>query len=442
MTINDTISAATFSYVGSPFCQSNGSNPFPTYIQGASAGTYTASPTGLVFAHVNTGEIDLAGSAPGTYVVTNTIPTSGACQFVDATYTITINGAPVITAIPNATSFCESDTAVLNIVFGSSIQGTQLSWTVAQSGLTGASAGSGPILSQTLVSNSVPATATYTISADANGCLSQDTTITITINPTVSDTTAAIITLANCGTNTGGVTGITVSSGQAPFTFQWTDSTNAVVGNTIDLTDVGPGNYTLTITDGNNCSKQIGPFDINSTPAVIAGFTADPITGETPLNVNFTNSSLNATTYVWDFGDNDSSSAINPSHIFTPLGTFNVCLTAISDANCIDTACSFITVYLNSVFMIPNIFTPNADGFNDEFTLRETAIGLKKLDAQIFNRWGQKEYEWHTPNGGWDGRTASGLPAADGTYYYIINAEGIDGEKYFERGNFSLVRGK
>ena len=441
MTINDTVSAATFTYQGSPFCQSNGANPFPTYIPGASAGIYSATPSGLVFAHVNTGEIDLAASTPGTYVVTNTIPASGACQFVDATYTITINSAPVVTAVTNATSFCESNVASLNIALSSSIPGTQFSWTVAQSGLTGGSPGNGASISQTLTSTSTPATAAYTISSDVSGCAGNDTTITITIYPTISDTTAAVITLANCGTNTGGVSGITVSGGQGPFAFQWKDSTGTVVGNTIDLTNVGPGAYTLNVIDGNNCIKDLGPFIVNATPAVVAGFTADPITGETPLVVNFTNTSVNAATYLWQFGTGDSSTTASPSYTYNPLGTFNVCLTAISAANCIDTACSYITVYLNSVFMIPNLFTPNGDGENDEFTLRKVAIGLKKLDAEIYNRWGQKEYEWHTTNGGWDGRTASGLPASDGTYYYIINAEGVDGEKYFEKGNFSLIRG-
>ena len=75
---------------------------------------------------------------------------------------------------------------------------------------------------------------------------------------------------------------------------------------------------------------------------------------------------------------------------------------------------------------------------NDVFSV--TSKGLKTLDAQIYDRWGLKMYEWHTPNGGWDGVTASGLAASDGTYYYIISAEGIDGKKYFEKGAFTLIR--
>jgi hypothetical protein len=62
------------------------------------------------------------------------------------------------------------------------------------------------------------------------------------------------------------------------------------------------------------------------------------------------------------------------------------------------------------------------------------------MDAQIFNRWGEKEYEWHTTNGGWDGRTTSGVLVPDGTYFFIISAKGFDGKEYFEKGAFNLIR--
>ena len=68
------------------------------------------------------------------------------------------------------------------------------------------------------------------------------------------------------------------------------------------------------------------------------------------------------------------------------------------------------------------------------------AIGIISIDGEIYNRWGHKQFEWHAVNGGWNGRTASGLQASDGTYYYIIKAKGIDGKEYSEKGFFELVR--
>ena len=156
------------------------------------------------------------------------------------------------------------------------------------------------------------------------------------------------------------------------------------------------------------------------------------------MNVTFTNTSTGAVSYLWQFGTGDTSTTVSPNYTYIPLGQFTACLIATSGTGCSDTACSSIDVFINSVFVIPNVFTPNDDGLNDIFTVK--AIGLKTMNAEIYNRWGQKMYEWHTTNGGWDGRTASGVLAPDGTYYFIINAVGIDKKEYLEKGAFTLIR--
>ena len=161
-------------------------------------------------------------------------------------------------------------------------------------------------------------------------------------------------------------------------------------------------------------------------------------TGETPLTINFTNGSTGATSYLWHFGTGDTSTAVNPTYIYTPLGNFTVCLMASNATGCKDSVCSTIDIYINSTFVIPNVFTPNGDNINDVFAVQNK--GLKTMDAEIYNRWGEKMFEWHTTNGGWDGRTTSGVLAPEGTYYFIIKATGLDGKDYFEKGGFTLVR--
>ena len=79
---------ATFTYEGSPYCY-NAPNPLPTFNGGGIAGTFS-STAGLVFANTSTGEVNLAGSIPGTYIVTNTISPSGGCGLVESTSPITI----------------------------------------------------------------------------------------------------------------------------------------------------------------------------------------------------------------------------------------------------------------------------------------------------------------------------------------------------------------
>jgi gliding motility-associated-like protein len=229
-----------------------------------------------------------------------------------------------------------------------------------------------------------------------------------------------------------------IASGQSPFQYEWKDTAGATVGNSANLNNIGPGSYTFIAIDSNGCSASSGVYTITSTSIIVAAFTANPTTGETPLTVNFTNNSTNAVNYLWNFGTGDTSIATNPTYSYVPLGNFTVCLMADNGGTCIDTACSTIDIYINSVFVIPNIFTPNADGVNDVFSIQ--GKGLETLEAEIYNRWGQKIYEWHSTNGGWDGRSASGVPCSDGTYYFIINATGFDGKKYYEKGAFSLVQ--
>ena len=83
------------------------------------------------------------------------------------------------------------------------------------------------------------------------------------------------------------------------------------------------------------------------------------------------------------------------------------------------------------------MFTPNGDGSNDVFKLIE--LNLKTVEGEIYNRWGQKLYTWNGLNGAWDGKV-SGKIAPDGTYFYIINAVGLDDEEHLLKGSFSLIR--
>src|SRR6185369_17916339 len=97
---------ATFSYAGSPYCQ-NATNPSPTFSGGGVAGTFS-STSGLVFANVNTGQIDLSASTPGTYIVTNTIAAAGGCPDVTATSSVTITALPVATFSYTGTPYCQN----------------------------------------------------------------------------------------------------------------------------------------------------------------------------------------------------------------------------------------------------------------------------------------------------------------------------------------------
>ncbi len=283
---------------------------------------------------------------------------------------------------------------------------------------------------------SASATGSYFIYHNTTGACAQEAFTNIVINPSpIADSSLIKIADENCGTVTGSITGIKLVSGIAPLKYEWTNAQGKVVGTKLDLDSVSSGIYTLVITDANGCKTSIGKgnnLNIKDVYTISADFTSDVSVGEVPLHVQFTNLSTSKTDtiyYKWDFGDGQTSTIKDPANIYKNIGEYLVCLMANDGGKgCADTICKTIEGYLNSdITVIPNIFTPNGDGKNDIFTI--SGKGLATLDAEIFNRWGQKMYEWHTVNGGWDGYTAAGLPATEGTYYLILKITGADKAK-------------
>ena len=113
---------ATFSYTGTPYCQT-AANPSPTFSGGGVAGTFS-STAGLVFVSTATGQVNLAASTPGTYTVTNTIAASGGCAAVTATSPITITALPVATFSYTGTPYCQTAANPSPTFSGGGVAGT------------------------------------------------------------------------------------------------------------------------------------------------------------------------------------------------------------------------------------------------------------------------------------------------------------------------------
>lgn len=89
---------------------------------------------------------------------------------------------------------------------------------------------------------------------------------------------------------------------------------------------------------------------------------------------------------------------------------------------------------------MPNAFSPNGDGINDVYRAKTGWQSIVEFRAIIFNRSGQKIYEWDDPSGGWDG-THNGKPVSDGVYFCQVKARGADGIRYTIRRDVNLLRG-
>ena len=88
---------------------------------------------------------------------------------------------------------------------------------------------------------------------------------------------------------------------------------------------------------------------------------------------------------------------------------------------------------------MPNAFSPNGDPYNQIYKAK-TYQSIVEFHAYIFNRWGQKLYEWTDPAGGWDG-TFHGKPVKEGVYFVLVKAKGADGRVYNIRRDVNLLRG-
>ncbi len=167
------------------------------------------------------------------------------------------------------------------------------------------------------------------------------------------------------------------------------------------------------------------------------------VEGSAPIEVRFQDESKgNISAWEWRFGRSGVAFNRNPFYVFTAIGKDTVYLKVINRLS----GCESISVdplvinVVGSLLEVPNVFTPNDDGANDEF--RVVYRSLKKFHIVILNRWGRKVYESSNPAEGWDG-SFSGALAPPGVYFYYIEAEGYEpGEKHTRKGSIHLIRGK
>jgi len=169
---------------------------------------------------------------------------------------------------------------------------------------------------------------------------------------------------------------------------------------------------------------------------VKADFSVDPMEGEAPLEINLTDKSTRGYIYEWDFGDDSVSSLKDPMpHKYYKPGEYTILLTIESELHCIDSLRSAKIKVEPSALAIPNVFTPDGDGYNDWFMVESKS--LRYISMEVFSRSGLKVYGFSGEDErlkdwtGWDGNiNNSSIKAAPGVYFYIIRALGWDDIRY------------
>lgn len=293
---------------------------------------------------------------------------------------------------------------------------------------------------------------TYAVEVtDANGCTAQWLNVNITEPAELIVTVTSTIPVT-CDYSNDGVAETAVVGGTAPYAYSWDDgqTNSTAIG-------LGDGDYTLTVTDDNGCTAQAIATINPPASALNADFTVSPETGLQPMDITITNLSEGGTAYEWIFGDGNTITTYDTASfefLYADSGTFTLTLIAYNDVTgCTDTMMLENGIYVEptSLINVPNVFTPNGDGINDMFPIDPVGNNFFPFEirniydfkGEIYNRWGEKVYQWTQPLAGWDGRSTSGLDLKAGTYYFVITAKGIDGDSitdYELKGDVTMIK--
>ena len=158
-----------------------------------------------------------------------------------------------------------------------------------------------------------------------------------------------------------------------------------------------------------------------------------------PVEINFTNQSQNYanpnspnpdTLFNWNFNHPYNnwviSQDVNEEYdiMYTQSGDYEVCLIAFNKNGCTDTTCQILKLCDDLVFEPVNIFSPDDDGINDDFTFVYRQEAVIEFYCVVLNRWGNKIAEFNDINSGWDGTDNQGNKVPDGVYFFKYNGKG------------------
>jgi gliding motility-associated-like protein len=362
-----------------------------------------------------------AGTGTHTVIITATDPFS-LCVSAD-TITITVNALPDATISTPPSTLCSGDPifSIATVTAGGTFSG---------SGAVSPSGAFNPALAAL-----GPNTVTYTVVS--GGCTSQQqVTFLVTAAPAAPLVTVGTPTCEgtpNTGTLVPNPTGSINWYSDSLLTNLLNNS--AILAGSISV----PTTVYVTETSVEGCVSAATPVTIGFNPSPSVAITANPLTGDAPLEVSFTSVlSANVDNFLWNYGNGSATQTTdaNPVYTYADSGVFKAFMIVYTSAGCTDTAYIEIDVNEYVPLLIPNIFSPNGDGQNDAFRFQINPNDLTSFNAQIFDRWGKKVVELNAVTDTWDG---GNYPA--GTYYWVIEATKKDGTEFKPgTGFFKMIK--
>ncbi|MGZ3863568.1 MAG: beta strand repeat-containing protein [Bacteroidia bacterium] len=218
--------------------------------------------------------------------------------------------------------------------------------------------------------------------------------LNITITPLQITANA---TQATCHSKTNGYI-TAVGNNAGPWNYTWKNASNTVVKTTLNsmladtLTGLNNGVYSVDVTTVGSCDNATQTFTLTAPGATTSAFTASSMTVNVNNNVTFTDNSVNADTYSWNFGDGNTSNIQNPVYAYAVPGNYNVQFTA-TNSSCNESAVSNKTITVLGTTSIAG-----AASSNDEVVVGKDAAGSfvkfnytsqTKVTINVYNALGQ-----------------------------------------------------
>jgi len=219
--------------------------------------------------------------------------------------------------------------------------------------------------------------------------------------------------------------------------YNWADASgNTYTTSSIMIPATANTQFTLTASTGAcNTTTIIG---VNVSPQISISVTAIP---NNSINIGdqVTLNATGASAYTWTpITGLDNPNSPNPKA--SPNTTTDYCVFGInSNGVCKDTAC--LRIYVDTrcpEIFVPNVFSPNGDGNNDELVIYGTKC-VKEFKLVIFDRWGEKVFETDDINAKWNG-TYNGKDMNGATFVYYIKGLYKDDRPIDLKGNVTIVK--
>jgi gliding motility-associated-like protein len=279
-------------------------------------------------------------NTPGTYDISLIV--NGECGIDTIVRQLIVRPFPVVSFTPNPAGGCVP--LVVNFTNSSTVGGT-FSWNFGPGSSPGTFNGITPPAVTFSSTGSIPVTLTENL----NGCIASATVnIQVDVRPIPAFTATPA---SGCTPLTVTFVNNTASVGTETWFWDFGDGTNTNVQHPGSHVFVNPGttnlirNVKLVVTNATGCKDSLS-IPITIYPLPVAGFTNAPEVCEN-TNAIFTNTSTGATSYNWNFGDGQTSTAANPAHNYNTLGAHTVTLISITNFGCRDTIIG--TVFIDSV---------------------------------------------------------------------------------------------